>query len=431
MRVDGANEKPRLSSRASMAALVLSPALQWTTVIASLVPGDLVVLPFTALGIATRDRRDWNQNRLRRGLRLPALLIVVGSILALWDLGPTMWAAATMFQDLVVALTFLGLLAYARRRRFDQRFLTKWVSITLVAVSVIELLSSGYRPTATLGQPNIAGHFLVCALVFVLPRLRRRWWIIVPLVVVAIGRTGSFGALLALPIAVAYLGFAALRRRMRDASSLHVFTSWLLLLTPLAVLAVFVFGVVTGDRADGGGLAAGRLTATQRGRITIWKEGYEAWLTDPLGLGPHGFKELAIDWRFGEKIAESSEIHNDYLGYLVERGPAGLLGLLLLYRVLWVSGRKGGVARALLIANAVGGMTHESLHFRALWVLLALALADELHDRPRREPRTRYARRRARHEAADRAAEALAEAAPAGIIDDAAVRRRSPAAALV
>ncbi len=413
MQVKAINSRPALSSRLAIAVLAFAPALQWMTVLGSLVPGDLIVLPFTGIGLAVRDHHDWNQNRLRRDLRLPALLITLGSILALWDIGPTGWAMATMFQDLVVSMTFLGLLAYVRKRSFPSRYLTRWVTLALVFVAVVEVMSGGYRPVATLGQPNITGHFLVAGLVFVLPKLRRRWWwLVVPLVVVAVGRTGSFGALLSMPIAFAYLGFGAVRRRMRDASSVHVFTSWLLLLAPLAVLAVLAFGTISGNDGKGSGLGQGRLSASQSGRVTIWKEGIDAWRTDPMGLGPHGFKELRIDWRFGEKIAESSEIHNDYLGYLVERGPIGLMGLLLLYRALWVAGRKGGVARALLIANGVGGLTHESLHFRALWILVALALASELHDRPQREPRTRYARRRARLEAAQRA-EATLDGMPA------------------
>lgn len=394
-----------LSARLTMMTLAVAPALQWMTLFGTLVPGDLGVLPFTGIGVAVRDRRDWNQNRLRRELRLPALCIVLGSILALWDLGPVGWALKTLFQDLVVTMTFLGLLAYARKRALDPAYLARWVAITLIVISVVEVMSGGYRPTATLGQPNITGHFFVCALLFCLPKLRRRWWLMLPLVVVAVGRTGSFGALVSLPIAFAYLGFGAIRRRMRDASSIRVFTSWLLVLAPLGVLAALTFGAVAGDAAEkGASLGNDRLSSSSEGRTIIWKEGIEAWQGDPLGLGPHGFKELRIDWRFGQQIADASEIHNDMLGYLVERGPLGLFGLLLLYRVLWAAGAKGGVARALLIANAIGGMTHETLHFRVLWVLLALALASELHDRPQRQPRTRYARRRARLEAAERAA---------------------------
>lgn len=387
-----------------MFILAAAPALQWMTIFGTLVPGDFGVLPFTGVGIAIRDHRDWNQNRLRRELRLPAVCIVLGSVLALWDLGPVGWALKTLFQDLVVTMTFLGLLAYARKRALDSAYLAKWVAVTLTVISLVEVMSAGYRPTATLAQSNVTGHFFVCAMLFSLPKLPRRWWLILPLVVVAVGRTGSFGALLSLPIALAYLGFGAMRRRMRDASSIHVFTSWLLVLAPMMVLAALTFGAVAERAAEkNAGLGSDRLSSSSDGRIIIWKEGLTAWQGDPLGLGPHGFKELRIDWRFGEQIADASEIHNDMLGYLVERGPLGLFGLLMLYRALWAAGAKGGVARALLIANAIGGMTHETLHFRVLWVLLALALASELHDRPQRQPRTRYGRRRARMEAAQRA----------------------------
>src|SRR5690606_5374458 len=95
------------------------------------------------------------------------------------------------------------------------------------------------------------------------------------------------------------------------------------------------------------------------------------------GIGPENFRYVA---------KQGKQLHNDSLAFLVERGPFGLLGLILLFIVAFLRAgvlvvrakRHPGVVSAALVvflAALVAGlfesMTHQVFHFRALWVVLA------------------------------------------------------------
>ena len=67
------------------------------------------------------------------------------------------------------------------------------------------------------------------------------------------------------------------------------------------------------------------------------------------------------------------EIHNDALGYLVERGVLGLIGYIGFWVVVWKASRPGGLARMLIIGSLVQGMFRETFHYRHMWLIIALA----------------------------------------------------------
>jgi hypothetical protein len=117
--------------------------------------------------------------------------------------------------------------------------------------------------------------------------------------------------------------------------------------------------------------------------ITETKQLYQ--LSDgALGLGPASTKPLLTRWLF----PYANEAHDDYLAVLVERGPVGLLGLLLLagsaaYRAAPIIRRPlsarfaaavpvpAGLVAGLL-ALSVNSFYEEILHFRFLWALLGI-----------------------------------------------------------
>jgi O-antigen ligase len=104
--------------------------------------------------------------------------------------------------------------------------------------------------------------------------------------------------------------------------------------------------------------------------------------TGLLGIGPSTTKTLLIDRQY----PYAKEAHDDYLASLVERGPLGAVGLLVLIVTAVVLGarvvrgppqdwpelpRPVGLVAA-LAALALAGTYYEVLHFRFVWLLLAL-----------------------------------------------------------
>jgi O-antigen ligase len=143
----------------------------------------------------------------------------------------------------------------------------------------------------------------------------------------------------------------------------------------------------------------GRFEHSAEGREQIWQRLVERYQKMPLGIGPGQSSEqrLSIGQRERKKTHattyKSKEAHNDYLGYLVERGPLGLLGLGMLvvapflavakgYRKVsdraWRAGAGGAIAAALaggLMATTFHSLTMEKLHFRHYWLFLAIVFA--------------------------------------------------------
>jgi hypothetical protein len=119
----------------------------------------------------------------------------------------------------------------------------------------------------------------------------------------------------------------------------------------------------------------GRSEYSAEGRFAIWSRGSLLLMSNaPLtGVGPDVFKEI-----------DGHELHNDLLSFAVERGPAALLGLLLLAalvarRGVLLAGRfgaRGGLvllaAPASLVGMATIAQTHEVFHQRPVWLVMAL-----------------------------------------------------------
>jgi O-antigen ligase len=147
----------------------------------------------------------------------------------------------------------------------------------------------------------------------------------------------------------------------------------------------------------------GRFENSAEGREQIWARLVERYQKTPLGIGPGNSSEqrLSVGSRERRGSHRSKEAHNDYLGYLVERGPLGLLGLALLvvlpFVAVWRGFRKvadrawrrgpgGALAAALaggLVATTVHSLTMEKLHFRHYWMFLGIVYAFAAATAPR------------------------------------------------
>ncbi|MDD4238553.1 MAG: O-antigen ligase family protein [Desulfotomaculaceae bacterium] len=134
-------------------------------------------------------------------------------------------------------------------------------------------------------------------------------------------------------------------------------------LPPAGMLAIYPQGVVKDyDRG---------------GRAYAWKAGLEIIKEQPLlGRGPGSFESLspAIEEKLGAKIITPSA-HNLYIRVMAENGIIGFALLLVFFIYAWRNARYKGDnlwIKAALVALLVDAFFIDSLHFRHLWLLLAL-----------------------------------------------------------
>jgi O-antigen ligase len=127
----------------------------------------------------------------------------------------------------------------------------------------------------------------------------------------------------------------------------------------------------------------GRAERSSGGRFDLWQRGIDAFLNYGVfiwGVGPENFREV-------DPKMTDNQLHNDFLAFLVERGLVGTLGLVLFailvvsraaYMVL-IANKYPDRARlavvvflAASVAAIVESLTHQTFHFRELWLIWAL-----------------------------------------------------------
>jgi len=272
-----------------------------------------------------------------------------------------------------------------------------WASVlvagTLGHIAAIEGISptEGDRKLFTLGDPNYAATYWVVSILMVYaaqrPRRRLLRWYGYVVLVWALLLSQSNGGVLMLVVSLLFVAaYTAWRKGGMVAAASVVLVVALgaggaLTMAPLAHLQ---------DRAQLSQQTelvntVGRSGASSEQRGTLVQEGLQLyqqrWLT---GSGPGTTKQLLTDQDF----AYAKEAHDDYLAALIERGPLGVIALLtLMVTAAWQSTRAlrappgtGFAAQvprpaglvAALVGLAVAGAYYEVLHFRFLWVLLAM-----------------------------------------------------------
>lgn len=306
---------------------------------------------------------------LGRALIGPLLLILVGTLVAMFHIGLASWAVRDLALDLGAILGFLAVAAVAGRA--DERhwiWIARLLMISLGLVA-LQLTTDGggeLRSSAGFPNPNLAAHFVVTVTAVALHLQHRRRDRLIVLGLGALGwlATGSFGALLQAATMVAF----RLWRRVGAATLAGVTAAG----ATMAAAVVWVVSSGFGSSLTFGGLSTDRLGRSSDGRFQKWVEGLLVLERQPTGVGPGSVDALALS---------NNELHNEPLAFLVERGPLALLGLGLFYLVLWLAARPGGVARMLIIGFVVASLFRETSHYRHLWLGLALILAwERFHD---------------------------------------------------
>ncbi len=296
---------------------------------------------------------------------------MVGSLIGLSDVGLVDWAIDPLAKEIYVLAIFAGgwHLVWSKRDHLETILSLQLVALALMAYYGIKY---GHHKLPTVApHPNMTGSFSAIMSVAVLMASRRR---VTMILAVALGLAGvfgsqSFGAAAALAVGIVGFAVRSFRRTRPDLRPLFV-AAVPLTLAVAAMGATVAFEAVKVDRGDE------ILDETSEGRFQIWSDALAAWQDRPQGLGPGGLRAR------GEA---RDEAHNDLLGFAVERSLIGLTGLVGFWVILWRSGNAGLGTHTVMFAVLVGGLTHETVHYRHIWVAIAVILvADGTADGSRR-----------------------------------------------
>ena len=297
-------------------------------------------------------------------------LILVGSFLGMSSIGITGWGLADLVRTNFAVLAFFciwHLMYVADLERFAVWGTAIGLGITSVALLVQPF---EYRGRAFFDHANYAGHYSVMA-AFLLFFAGKRWYFHAIAgfgLAMAIWQTGSFGAI---AMALTMLAVVLARSLTRNTAVLAVG------LIVVAVFSLFLLTPGSDSVSVGNGswqvsesISSERLDKSQESRWTVWSSAWTAFEKEPLGVGPDGIHQREIAILNGHPL----EIHNDALGYLVERGVLGLVGFVGFWVVVWRAAEKGGLARMFIIGVLVQGLFRETFHYRHGWLIIAVGV---------------------------------------------------------
>jgi len=251
------------------------------------------------------------------------------------------------------------------------------------------------RLATTTGNPNLAASFMLVSYFVALsspwPRRRVTRFLVLGWILFGMYVTGSNGALTGVLGGWAFLALGPSLRAARTREQLMGLVGGGLLLVTVALgVTVALLGVPRLSLAEVSALAAreregafaenlGRLDRGTRARLELWDSGFRgAGSRLAVGLGPGEAIDVVVNAK-----GRNQSLHNDVIAYLIERGVLGLAGILVLYgallrwggRLLLAEGRGPATMRGLgagVAANLLMSMSHETMHFRHVWVLFAL-----------------------------------------------------------
>lgn len=404
--------RPALGSHSTPLTLSVGAAVVLTPLLVPPGPGntaaaDLFVVASVVLAAVALSGT-------RTVVRLPyssaVALLVVGGLMAAIVAGAPAHVVLVIAQD-VVLLLWCAVVATGREDvRLVEVVTRAWcrTAPVLATVGVVAYLvgfaplsgvtdKDGARASYTFGDPNMAGNYLVLSLLVmfacrrpVSPRLR---WASYAVVVTALVMTGSNGGMLSLMLAVSGLVILTVLRRQGPTAALVTLS-----LCGAATVGAAVYVAPRVDLTSVRIAAAqsvplirdsvGRSDGSASEREALLSEGARLWFAGHgTGYGPARTKATLLAFQ----APYVKEAHNDYLATLLERGPVGVLGLLMLglttgtyLRRLLVTPLTGAWQRAVPRAwalvvvapvTAVAAGFYETLHFRHLWTWLGLVAA--------------------------------------------------------
>jgi hypothetical protein len=386
-----------LLAACAVAAPVLIPPFG-----AGAVPADAVY----AIAIAVSLPALWNRP-VRLHLTVSWTLFMVGGMLALSASVAPVTSTLTLVQDLYLFVFFFAIANLLRARLDRAGALTSaWIA-TSIGVATLNILGTlgavhtifGYealtregRATALLGDPNLTGNYLAVSL-FVLwaaPHPARVWTKLIasaPLLIATVltaSNTALVSTVCGLAAALA-CGWLARRKHLVPAALSGLAASVLVFL----VLGASLLPPVLTSRSPVGvtvlSRSLGRLDDGAKDRRERWQQaGLLLGGRVMFGIGPNAITPALA--RLHAPV--TGEIHNDVAAAFLERGIVGGIGAIAIFATIltwalrtvfasWVHGH-GWHPEALAgaaVATVTSAWTLEVLHFRHVWLLLALLAA--------------------------------------------------------
>ena len=348
---------------------------------------------------------------------VPALLISVGSLIAVFNAVAPGASLLTLAQDAYLYVWFIVLVNVMRGRQEFQGFRVAWVYVAdVVAALAIGLVliqshaslwdivgPKGMKATGTFPDTDTLASYLVLS-VFLLLSLgqdmgRFLKWGSLALMGTALVATKSNAGITGLAAGLLVWVFVSAWTRHR--SPLRFAAGVLLAIAAATGIWWLNSGWEVGSaqiRAVQAESFLGRAPHSSESRFQIWGQLLRLYAKSPQGIGPGNsrWQVLPVEERERPNSQLSKEAHNDYLAYLIERGPLALLGLLALQGQVFARvgawWRQRGEQRAAndqraalfaalagaLVAWWVHSLTHETLHSRHYWLFLAMICALEV-----------------------------------------------------
>jgi O-antigen ligase/polysaccharide polymerase Wzy-like membrane protein len=273
-----------------------------------------------------------------------------------------------------------------------------WAGVVIVAwlghITALEGLQAaeGNRVLFTFGDPNYASTYWDATIfvVYACQTPSARWMRIVGYLMLgwALALTESNGGALALGISIFFL--LLIRSHRKNGLIGAVATGLIVVLAIGGFFTAFPLNSIRSWALNSGqpllvnSLGRSAQSSDERGELIVELTQLYEQTNGILGNGPASTKPLLTT----DLYPYANEAHNDFLAELVERGPIGLLGLLLLIgtAIYWampivrrrLSARYAAVVPlpaglvAGLLALSVNSFYEEVLHFRFFWALLGI-----------------------------------------------------------
>lgn len=355
---------------------ILRPRLFLNTTIFDYVNGTFIVL-FVIYLLSSR--------KLRLRLLIPLLIMFCGSFISMLDAQVPQINLLALSQDLYLFISFIVLYNVIENKQDSGTIILLWVIFAAAqgGLMLSELAGNfSARAMGTFLNPNMSGDYFGVSFFLLFQPYIRLNWMLKPLLGILI--LGGLFATKSLSVMVGFLigslaVIALYWGHVRIATKARL---------GLAVLTIAIVAIGFYPELERVPNLLNRAPGSVQERVTLWQTGVNVFGANPLGIGigPGGFS--IVGPIVGGVFQRKSELHSDWLSFLVERGVIGFIGLLLLFgtiaamlfrslkaaqsdrEFLWVAGLCG-----MFVFILIDALFHEVLHYRHVWFAFAAIAA--------------------------------------------------------